>query len=211
MPCRMGKTVISGHIVREKAPHTLIVIAPLKISVENLFDRLCCFLPSYECLKADSDVDGVLDKSIIQMFLNKEVNKVIYTTFKSATEVLSTLTIDYKSTFILVDEAHNATIDLIEFINKFANGLIMSATLPEEILEMVKINKIYRIPFSRGIKEGYIVDYTLWVPHLKKDAEGTSVDIDIPEEFSIYHELDEKNRFHIEGTSTICVWYGLLL
>ena len=175
-PCGMGKTITSGHVIKRKNPTLIIAMAPLKISVENLQERLTCFLPNHKQLLVDSE--GTTDIIEITTFLSTEGLKIIYTTFKSAIDVLSK--IEFKCDYILGDEIHNANEELCEFINRFSNGLIMSAAIPEEIVNLIDINHTVHIPFSQGIRDGYIVDYTLWLPHL--NANG--VDVDIPVEFS---------------------------
>ena len=175
-PCGMGKTITSGHVIKRKNPTLIIAMAPLKISVENLQERLTCFLPNHKQLLVDSE--GTTDIIEITTFLSTEGLKIIYTTFKSAIDVLSK--IEFKCDYILGDEIHNANEELCEFINRFSNGLIMSAAIPEEIVNLIDINHTVHIPFSQGIRDGYIVDYTLCLPHL--NANG--VDVDIPVEFS---------------------------
>jgi predicted helicase len=61
IPCRMGKTLIAGHILQHNKPDLIVAIAPLRISVKNLQDRLTCFLPEYSSILVDSDADGTTD------------------------------------------------------------------------------------------------------------------------------------------------------
>jgi superfamily II DNA or RNA helicase len=204
IPCRMGKTLIAGHILRHKQPDMIIVIAPLKISVKNLQDRLECFLPAYKSLLVDSDTEGTTDAAVISKFLEGNGKKIIYSTYKSFVDVLSGVlkldeideedgdeddeddkSEDDKNMFILADEIHNAGDDECNIINQFQEGLVMSATYPENL--SLDINETVYIPFSLGINEGYLVDYSLWLPHLINKSDGTTaVDVDIPVEFSEY-------------------------
>jgi superfamily II DNA or RNA helicase len=189
IPCRMGKSLISGHHIKKLNPKTIIIIAPLKVSVDNLQERLECFFPEYTALLVDSDVDGTTNIDEIKSFIEKEGYKIIYSTYKSSIDILSEVIEDYEDYFILVDEVHNANEELCNFILNFNEGLVMSATLPEEIEDMLEINHTVYIPFSQGIKEGYITDYTLWLPYLIKNSDGsTNVDIDIPSEFSSFNK-----------------------
>lgn len=186
IPCRMGKTLIAGHKVkhlysrRRRQSTLLVAIAPLRISVENLQDRLTPFLPNVKSLLVDSD--GTTNEEEITQFIGKTGYRIIYSTFKSAVDILSHLITDYTDSYILADEIHNANEEICRFINQFPNGLVMSATIPEEIKDMININHTVYIPFSKGISDGYIVDYTLWLPHLTRASDGiTSVDIEIPQ------------------------------
>ena len=183
IPCRMGKTLIAGHHIKNKLPHIILAIAPLKISVENLRQRLSCFLPNYMSLVVDSDIGSTTDVVEINQFMNLDAPKVIYSTYKSAMDILIYL-LPIDSTFILVDECHNLTGEHIEIIKQFSSGLLLSATVPDELYEELPINKIVRIPFSEGISGNYLVDYTVWVPHLLTCADGsTHVEVEIPDEF----------------------------
>jgi superfamily II DNA or RNA helicase len=189
IPCRMGKTLIAGHHIRKLNPKTIIIIAPLKVSVDNLQERLECFFPEYMTLLVDSDVDGTTNIDEIKNFIEKDGYKIIYSTYKSSIDILNEVIEEYEDYFILVDEVHNANEELCNFILNFNEGLVMSATLPEEIEDILEINHSVYIPFSQGIKEGYITDYTLWLPYLIKNPDGsTNVDIDIPTEFSSFNK-----------------------
>ena len=184
IPCRMGKTIIAGHVIRSKQPHILVVMAPLKISVQNLRDshRLASFLSTYNSLLVDSD--GTTDRNEIIAFLETTGPHVIYTTYESALAVVATLP-GIEEAYLLVDEVHNVTPTDCEFIKRFSNGLVMSATLPEELEEELSLNKIVRVPFAQGIRDGYLTDYSIWLPVLTRNQESgeMAVAVDIPDTF----------------------------
>ena len=185
IPCRMGKTLIAGHVVRSKQPHLLVVMAPLKISVQNLRDRhrLPSFLPTYKSILVDSDAEGTTDRNEILAFLHTEGPHVIYTTYESALHVVATIP-GIEDAYLLVDEVHNVTPAHCEFIKRFTQGLVMSATLPEELEEELSLHTIVRVPFSEGIRKKYLTDYTIWLPFLTRNQDGeTSVAMDIPDTF----------------------------
>lgn len=198
IPCGLGKTVIAGHHLRERNTAFIVAIAPLKASVTNLQDRLTCFFKGHKSLLVDSDYGGTTDIDIVTTFINQVGNKIIYTTFDSAVAVLSKIEYDFTNAYILGDEIHNALgkEELCEFINGFTNGLLMSATMPEEvsidgivksISEIIEIGDVYSRSFAFAIERGLIVDYSLWLPHQVKGADGTNgVAIDIPVEFESY-------------------------
>ncbi len=185
IPCRMGKTIIAGHVIRSRQPRILVVMAPLKISVQNLRDshRLASFLPAYKSLLVDSDAEGTTDRNEIIAFLHTEGPHVIYTTYESALTVVATIP-GIEEAYLLVDEVHNVTLEDCEFIKRFSQGLVMSATLPEELEEELSLNTIVRVPFAQGIRDGYLTDYSIWLPFLTRNQEGeTSVAVDIPDTF----------------------------
>ncbi len=199
IPCRMGKTIIAGYHIRELNPELVVAIAPLKASVENIQEKLATFLPNHKAILVDSDSDGTTDIEEIRKFLNDSSDKkIIYTTYKSAIDVIDKVIVDYglgdiiKRAFILGDEIHNATDDICQFIEKFPRGLVLSATLPEDL--NLNINEIYKMTFADAISGGYIVDYNLWLPYLIRKADGTTTpDVDIPIEFSKYeYDLTAK-------------------
>lgn len=189
IPCRMGKTVIASHIIKDIDSKIIIAIAPLKVSVENLHERLSS---NRKALLVDSDYYGTTDIENIKNFLeNKEDKKIIYTTYKSAIDIISKFSFE-NDTFILVDEVHNATDDICEFIGKFSRGLVLSATLPEDL--NIELNEVYKMSFADAISGGYVVDYNLWLPYLIRKADGTTTpDVEIPIEFGHYEaELTAK-------------------
>jgi superfamily II DNA or RNA helicase len=185
IPCRMGKTIIAGHVIQSRQPRILVVMAPLKISVQNLRDshRLASFLPAYKSILVDSDVEGTTDRNEILAFLETDGPHMIYTTYESALAVVATIP-GIEEAYLLVDEVHNVTPEDCEFIKRFSQGLVMSATLPEELEEELFLNTIVRVPFAQGIRDGYLTDYSIWLPFLTRNQEGeTSVAVDIPDTF----------------------------
>ena len=197
-PCRWGKTIVAGHHTKRIGAKLVVAIAPLLVSVENLQERLTCFLPDYSALLVDSDTGGTTNIEEIKKFLASEGNRIIYSTFKSAVDILSGLLTDYDDSYILGDEIHNANPQLCEFVQQFPQGLVMSATLPEEIVNLLEINHTVYIPFAQAIRDGIVVDYTLWLPHLTRASDGTtSVDVEIPVEFSTYDSDLTAKAFYL--------------
>ena len=197
IPCRMGKTVVAGHHLLRYPHRGVLVLAPLKISVENLRERLSCFLPCHKPLLVDSDVGGTTDEKEITTFLEENDRVVIYSTFKSARDVLSEIHL-WEDFQVIVDEAHNATKTLCDWIAQFPYRLAMSATFPEEIRELLEIENSYTVPYSVGIEGRYIVDYTLWLPMLTTLEDGSTIaDGEIPVGFEQYPKsLALKALYH---------------
>jgi superfamily II DNA or RNA helicase len=202
IPCRMGKTLIAGHDIKNKESELIIAIAPLRISVENLQTRLKCFVPDYKYLLVDSDNSGTTDPKEVKDFLQQEGKKIIYSTYKSTLDVINKCIEDLTKTssrdilansYILVDEVHNASEELCDFINLFNDGLVLSATLPDEVMCNLDINEIYTKTFAEAIREGYIVDYNLWLPHLENDT----VAVDIPDDFTMYEKSLSAKVFYL--------------
>ncbi len=214
--CGGGKTLISGHYLRDlwspepfgsktKSLELIIVMAPLKVSVDNLYTRLTPFLSNYKTLVVDSDYTiGTTDLDTIEKFINdKSKPSIIYTTYDSAENLLDNLLKEchYKSGFVLVDEVHNliGNIKLSNFINKFNDGLLLSATIPEELYETINATNVYTYNISQAIKDNYCVDYKIWIPLIiLNESETIQKSIEIPENFP-QNELCEKVLFLVTG------------
>ncbi len=193
IPCRMGKTVIAGHFLCREKPAVLVVMAPLKISVDNLRTRLSSFLPEYSSILIDSDSQGTTDKRKLHDFMisakSKSTPVVIYSTFRSAENILLTCDLFDDGMMALIDEAHHllGSPQLRNWIRDLPRVTVMSATLPHELIEELDIQHISKVQFSKGLEGGYIVDYTMWLPALTIHENGTtSVEAKIPDELATY-------------------------
>lgn len=187
--CGGGKTLIAGHYLSELKPKIIVMMAPLKISVDNLRQRMESFFESHEHLVIDSDSGNTTDADLVKEKLDLDKPIVLYTTFASAVNVLSELFEDYEElfedSFCLVDECHNIVnnTELCEFISRFYDGLLMSATIPEELYEVIECEPVYNYGMAEAIKDGYCVDYNVLLPQVVKKDEGNTIEIDIPEDF----------------------------
>jgi superfamily II DNA or RNA helicase len=182
-----GKTLIAGNHLKKLKSKVIICIAPLRISVDQLKNRISPFIPNYEVLLVDCDADGTTNIDDIIDFINNNNKVIIYSTFKSAEELLANIVFD-DDTFILVDEVHNVINKekLCDFINQFDRSLILSATIPEELQDVINIHNVYKYNISNGIKNKFCADYNIYLPYIIKETK--TVDVDIPSEFD---ELDK--------------------
>ena len=200
--CGGGKTLIAGHYLAKLKPEIIIMMAPLKISVDNLYSRMECFFPDYEHLVIDSDSGNTTDIDVVKSILDKNKSTVLYTTFDSAVNVLSEVFDEelIEKSFCLVDECHNMVnnTELCEFVNQFLDGLLMSATIPEELYEVIDCEPVYEYGMAQAIKNGYCVDYNVWLPQVVKKDEGNVIEIDIPEGFE-KSDLCAKALFLVTG------------
>jgi len=166
--CGLGKTLIAGHILKESNYEKIICIAPLRISIEQLMERITPFLPKYKHILVDSE--GTTDENIIKKFIIENKNFVIYSTYKSFINILNNILIGNE--YLIVDEVHNA-LNMIEIFNKYFNILFMSATIPEEFYESMKeIKTIYKYNMMDGIKNGYICEYEIYLPYIENNIES---------------------------------------
>lgn len=192
--CGLGKTVIAGHVLKESTYKIVICIAPLRVSVDQLMSRIRPFLPShYKHLLVDSDSGGTTDVDTIKNTLEKEEYLVIYSTFKSAQDILDDLLIGDEDEYLIVDEVHNA-LNMELFVNKFDNVLLMSATIQQELYEVFDdVDCVYKYGIADAIKNGYICDYQVSLPYITDDKN---------EEISVNNldkEMDAKVEFLVTG------------
>jgi superfamily II DNA or RNA helicase len=175
LPCRMGKTLIAGHALAHHHPPLIVAMAPLKISVHALLDRLTVFLPGYAALLVDSDVDGTTAVEDIRVFLERTGPKVIYTTFDSAEVVAELITEeDMEDAYVIGDEVHNMTAATLAIVKRFPRGLMMSATLPDEVCHALEIEEVWTVSLADAIAGGWVCDYQIWLPHLRTLQDGTT-------------------------------------
>ena len=181
--CGGGKTLIAGHALRRRDDALIVAIAPLKMSVDQLRTRIAPFLPRHEVLLVDSDDGGTTDleevRAAVARVRDGEGRMAIFSTFKSAEAVLAR--VDFGSgeangAFLLVDEVHNMVSNdaLVTFANRFDNSLLLSATLPEELFERMRVRKAFEFGMADAIKGGFCCDYRVYLPllEMRPDAEG---------------------------------------
>jgi superfamily II DNA or RNA helicase len=181
--CGLGKTVILGHILKATSNTRIICAAPMRISVQNLMDRLSAFLPTHRHLLVDSDAGGTTDLEVVRTALADASPLVIYTTFSSLLEVVHPVATQRE--YLVVDEVHNVVhrTGMCAVIDAYAQSLCLSATIPEELYEQVDATCIYRYNVAEGIRDGYICDYEVVLPYIVTAAEGsTHVDVRVPAE-----------------------------
>ena len=199
MACGMGKTLIAGHVLQRSRYSKIVCVAPLRVSVENLRSRLSSFVPKHRQLLVDSDVDGTTDVEEIREFVEKDEPFILFTTFKSAKELLGDVLVGDE--FLIVDEVHNALNreDLCEFFNVFEDALFMSATIPEELYEMIDADLGYKYTMNDAIKNGFVCDYEVLLPAVvyNKEHEAYEADVDVPAELT--GDLSAKALFLATG------------
>jgi len=210
--CGLGKTLILGHVLKARRPNRVICVAPLRISVQNLLDRISVFLPMYRHILVDSDAGGTTDADALREALEDQKPVVIYTTFASFKNVVHPIA--NKSEYLVVDEVHNAvhSDDLCAMINAYADSLSLSATIPEEFYEKVDAKRVYKYNVAEGIRNGYICDYEIVLPYVVTTAEGgTHIDVKVPTELEDAGTWVDKALFLATGMflygSRRCVVY----
>ncbi len=250
LPPGTGKTVIFCNHVKEKAYKNIFIISPLKIHVKQNLNRMKEFLPDYETLLLDSDINGSTEFELLEEMLNK--NSIISTTFDSAQNVLKNIftkkynyeendleeddleeddldetdleetdleednksmeseesfyesKYDLSNSILIVDEAHNLINkdELIKIVKSFPKVLLVTATPPSCMEEIMNCEVIYQYPFRKAIEEKYICDYQIYLPFLTIDESTgiSNVNIEKPIELKdLDNDLTQKCLYLING------------
>lgn len=118
LPCGMGKTIIAGNVLKECMSKLIVCVAPEKMQVENLKNRIPAFLKEYQALLFDSDhqIGGFTDVDVlINSIISTDKNIIIFTTFKSVEEKLK----------ILLDYLDNKKVDITSISNTITNETVI--------------------------------------------------------------------------------------
>ena len=185
--CGGGKTLIAGHALRRRDDETIVCIAPLKMSVDQLRTRLAPFLPHHRVLLVDSDEGGTTDLDEVCAEVSREGRLVVFSTFKSAEAVLAKVEFGADA-FLLVDEVHNMLSNdaLVAFADGFKHSLLLSATVPEELYERMSVRKAYEFGMAEAIQGGFCCDYRVYLPLIQQTPQGSQQgsgveDVAVPE------------------------------
>lgn len=191
--CGLGKTLIAAHILKRLNPKCIMCIAPLRLSVQQLMHRIRPFMPGHAHILVDTE--GTTDQDEIRRELDQNECTIVYSTFKSAKEIMAHLCA--KDTYLVIDEVHNA-LNMGGFLNAFENALFMSATVPEEIFDVVNnLELVFSYGMAEGIKNGYICDYEVFLPYIVVDCNIVASQSPELEIHAKYHK--EKIDFLITG------------
>jgi len=177
-----GKTLIASHIAVNEANRCdhFIFAAPLLVSVENLEERVRSFLPDHTHIVVDSE--GTTDPVEIQNKIRSIKKLCIYVTYKSLVNIISKLDINTTKTYLVLDEVHNALNNktLCAFANRFAKSLYLTATVPEELTDVLEYETTYTYNIRDAIENNHLVDYNVCIPMMVEPTDG--LDLTIPDE-----------------------------
>ena len=200
LPCGTGKTTIFNEYLRENNFKNIFIFSPLTMLTEQNLENVKKYIPNYKPILVD--MNGTRDLNIIKENLNKYT--VFSSTFKSAEEIISKIfnpeegCIISEETILIIDEAHNLLNlnNLIKTVQQFNKVLLVTATPPTDMEEIIPNDIIYKYSFQDAIKDEYICDYQIYLPFI----ENNKVIINQPTELI---ELDEnickKSLFLING------------
>ncbi len=188
LPCGTGKTLIIGNHCKEKRYKKVFIFSPTRVLTKQNMERMKRFLEDYEDILVDCDDEGTRNIDDIEKIMVDEEEKsyIISSTYTSAKDVIRELfneeedeeedeyecKYDLSDSILIVDEAHNLINldDLMKVVRSFPKVILMTATPPQEMEEEIGCCTIYNYSLKRGIEEGYICDYEIYLPMLiKKD------------------------------------------
>jgi superfamily II DNA or RNA helicase len=189
--CGLGKTLIAGSVFAEiksrRKPQLYVCIAPLRVSVMNLKDRIAPFFttiasssaPQFRTLLVDSDSGGTTDPVHIGNILKTREPVVIFATYESFFGLLTEEFGEYltdEDAMLLVDEFHNLTREQCSIVNEYQTSLLLSATVPEKMKEILDATEVYRYTMADGINNGFLCDYEVYLPFVKRAPAQTPTD-----------------------------------
>jgi superfamily II DNA or RNA helicase len=231
LPCGTGKTLIFCNHAKNKQYKNVFIISPLQVHAKQNLKRMKNFLAEYDSLLLDSDSGGSTNfedlenilhkKSIIsttfdsaknvlkQMFyLNDNYQDDEYSEYSEYNEDMEDTyyetDFDLSNSIVIVDEAHNLinNDELIKIIRSFPNVLLVTATPPSCMEELLGCKLSYQYSFKRAIDENHICDYRVYIPLLiKNEVTGvSSVLIENPSELmDLDDDLSKKCLYLING------------
>jgi superfamily II DNA or RNA helicase len=180
LPCGTGKTLLAAHLLRWRggASRRVVVLAPLRALVDQLRRRLAPFCGGRDTLVVDSDPGGETSHQAVREWVGLRDAWVVFSTYQSAVDVLARAVDAPWRELVLVDEVHNATgsAGLCRLLNSFKEGLLLSATPPEQLYEQLNAREVVRLSLADAIAQGLVCDFRLWLPLLEDVRGGARVD-----------------------------------
>ena len=200
--CAGGKTTITGKTLQIIRKPIIICIAPLKSSVDNL-TRIHSFIPDYTLRIIDSDDGNTTSEEEISELLTQE-NILLCVTYKSFPIVYSLIR-NFLEVDLVVDEIHNIINrpEISDLINQFPYVIGLSATIPEELYEILEIEDEFTYSLSDAIQNKYCVNYTIWFPFMN---DGNIV-CDLTYDYPFLHKVCFLITGMLETGSRRCIVY----
>lgn len=226
MPCGTGKTeCVCAWLARCAGNFNVVIMAsPLLAHVDQTKKRMEALVPDVKHVLVDGEAGGLRGVEDLKRIIDEaagRVTVVLHTTFKSAEEVVGEMVewmADEDKVVMVVDEAHNVPgrERLRQLVEGMPISLLVTATPTSAMMDEMGCQLLYEMPMRRAIEEKWVVDYNVYLPAIRRLADGrTEVDVDVGcvEEVGPEHDksLIAKALFlaagMLESGSRRCVTY----
>ena len=202
LPCGTGKTIVFSEYLKQNKFQNIFIFSPLTVLTEQNLEKVSNYLINYKPLLID--VNGTRDFKDIENNLHK--NYIFSSTFCSAKSIVSQLflkdhNLNSDNTILIIDEAHNLLnqTEFIEIINKFPKVLLVTATLPIQMEDIMPNEIIYNYPFKKAIENKYICDYEIYLPFFENGEINIKIPSELYEFISLEKDIYKKCLFFING------------
>ena len=194
LPCGTGKTIICANYCKEMSFSNIFIISPTIILTEQNYDRFSEVLTDYN--KILIETNQCRDINEIKNCLNKKyIFSITFDSFEDLFEdILNNDKIDFNNSILIIDEAHNLLNrkKIIKMLDHFSKCLLVSATPPFEIKNILNCDIIYEYKLNKAIDDKYICDYDVYLPYIEN--------IEIPLHLLEFdNNLCKKGLFLING------------
>ncbi len=166
------------------------VVSTTLDSAETLFRQL---------FYGESDIESEYDESSDNEESDSE-DESIEESIESDEESQYESNYDLSNSILIIDEAHNLLNrdELIKIVKSFPKVLLVTATPPSSMEEILGCEIIYKYPFRKAIEEGYICDYQVYLPLLTTNEENvSSVLIEKPLELNDLDDVMTKKCLYL--------------
>lgn len=182
LPSGTGKTLIMGNYLKQRRLGLIIVLSPTKILTQQNLNRLSKFLPDYMSILVDSE--GTRSTDYLQSLIDKQKKRLLLSSTYRSIDIIGDLDLSSyggDDALLCIDECHNITSEIHDFIDVFPGKVLQLSATPIDILEedssQYDLQTIYHLEFSRAIQEKYITDYMIYIPSFLDSKSGLYVDI----------------------------------
>ena len=161
MPCGVGKTRVAAETMAALNPHTVVLVAPLKVLTKQFLERVAPYMPGHLPVLADSDTTvRAVDVPILS-----DRPRVIATTFASFKMAQNLREIPGALYFI--DEAHNLNGDLLDLASALPRCVMLTATPPKALEEIAPV--VFEYSMREAIDARFVTDYKVILPVIDDD------------------------------------------
>jgi superfamily II DNA or RNA helicase len=135
-------------------------------------------------------IKDIVDDSEVSDSEDSEDNEDIYTS-----------QYDLSNSILIVDEAHNLinNAKLIKLIKSFPKVLLLTATPPSLMEEIIGCDTIYKYSFKDAIQNKYICDYKIYLPLVEENVVSIEHPTELKSLLKLDNDLCKKGLFVING------------